>query len=313
MERVFELMLCTEEQKLRIAAYMLEGRGLEWWTSIRNRQQPGVELRWEDFKREYNLQFYPSVYRDQKRREFLALTQGSLSVMEYEAAFTALSRYATILVADEGEKCRLFQDGLNLQIKARTRMHHIGNYPELEHAALEAEEIEKDFATRRQERGKKSAFGSIPDASWFQRGKKPQQLRQISYDRRTAGETSSGSGSISVTGPYLEEPIQGIPPAVSSRTEGGAGGLSRSYSMGGTIPGCANCGRIHHGECRLGAQGCYHYGQMGHMQFNCPLRGQSQGQGCLENHNTEEENVELQDLPAREASTSHDPQPGPLP
>ena len=69
--------------------------------------------------------------------------------MEYEAAFTALSRYATVLVADEGEKCRLFQDGLNLQIKARTRMHHIENYPELVHAALEAEEIEKDFATRR--------------------------------------------------------------------------------------------------------------------------------------------------------------------
>ena len=74
MERAFELMLCTEEQKLRIAAYMLEGRDLEWWTSIRNRQQPDIELRWEDFKREYNLQFYPSVYRDQKRREFLALT-----------------------------------------------------------------------------------------------------------------------------------------------------------------------------------------------------------------------------------------------
>ena len=98
---------------MRIAAYMLDGRALKWWTSIRNRQQSGVELTWEDFKREYNLQFYPSVYRDQKQREFLALTQGSLSVAEYEATFTALSRYAAILVADEGEKFRMFQDGLD--------------------------------------------------------------------------------------------------------------------------------------------------------------------------------------------------------
>ena len=37
MERVFELMQCAEEQKLRIATYMFKGRALEWWNSIHNR------------------------------------------------------------------------------------------------------------------------------------------------------------------------------------------------------------------------------------------------------------------------------------
>ena len=43
----------------------------------------------------------------------------------------------------------MFQDGLNLQIKAKTRLLHIRNYLELVHVALEVKEIKKDFATRR--------------------------------------------------------------------------------------------------------------------------------------------------------------------
>ena len=54
-----------------------------------------------------------------------------MSVAEYEAAFTTLSKYAAALVTDEVEKCRIFQDGLNHQIKARIRLLHIKNYPKL--------------------------------------------------------------------------------------------------------------------------------------------------------------------------------------
>ena len=42
-----------------------------------------------------------------------------------------LSKFVEDYVADEREKCILFQDGLNLQIKARTRLHHFTNYSEL--------------------------------------------------------------------------------------------------------------------------------------------------------------------------------------
>ena len=77
------------------------------------------------------------------------MTQGRLSVTEYEATFIALAKYAANLVAEEEEKCRMFQDGLNNQIKARVRMYHISSYPELVQAALEAKEIEQDFFNRR--------------------------------------------------------------------------------------------------------------------------------------------------------------------
>ena len=94
----------------------------------------------------------------------MSLTLGKMSVVEYEAIFTKLFKYAAVFVAEEGEKCRMFQEGLNHQIKTKIRLHHFIHYPNLVQGALKAEEIEKDFASRRQGRGKRSAFSFIPGA-----------------------------------------------------------------------------------------------------------------------------------------------------
>ena len=67
----------------------------------------------------------------------------------YEAAFIDLSRFAETFVANEREKCRLFQDGLNLPIQAKTRIQQYHSYSDLVQGALEAEEIEKAFSSRR--------------------------------------------------------------------------------------------------------------------------------------------------------------------
>ena len=95
----------------------------------------------------------------------MALTQGRLSVAKYEATFMALSKYAITLVIDEEEKCKMFQDGLDHQIKARTRLLHINSYPKLVQAALEAEEIKQDFSSKRKEKGMRRTFSYIPRAS----------------------------------------------------------------------------------------------------------------------------------------------------
>ena len=74
MEDVYDLMRCTEEQKFRIAVHMMKNDASLWWKSISRKQPPGVELTWEDFKKEFNRKFYSRVHREQKRKEFLELT-----------------------------------------------------------------------------------------------------------------------------------------------------------------------------------------------------------------------------------------------
>ena len=72
-----------------------------------------------------------------------------MSMADYEATFIELTKFAEAFVADERKKCRLFQDGSNLPIKAKTKMHHYNSYSELVEGALEAEEIKKEFSSRR--------------------------------------------------------------------------------------------------------------------------------------------------------------------
>ena len=72
-----------------------------------------------------------------------------MSMVDYEATFIELSRFTEAFVTNEREKCRLFQDGLNLSIQAKTRMQHYSSYSDLVQGALEAEEIEKTFSSHR--------------------------------------------------------------------------------------------------------------------------------------------------------------------
>ena len=67
----------------------------------------------------------------------MRLTQRSMLVVDYEVAFIEISKFAETFVMDEREKCRLFQDGLNLSIQAKTRMQHYNCYSDLVQEALE--------------------------------------------------------------------------------------------------------------------------------------------------------------------------------
>ncbi|KAA3486956.1 1-phosphatidylinositol-4,5-bisphosphate phosphodiesterase beta-2 [Gossypium australe] len=64
------------------------------------------------------VNIWGASYVDARRREFLNLTQGDRSVVEYEAKFLRLSRYARGIVASEYERCIHFEDGLrdNLRV-----------------------------------------------------------------------------------------------------------------------------------------------------------------------------------------------------
>ena len=60
--------------------------------------------------------FFPASARHAKAREFLELRQGTMTVLQYVAKFTKLSRFADDYVAIDIAKVRKFEDGLKLSI-----------------------------------------------------------------------------------------------------------------------------------------------------------------------------------------------------
>ena len=83
-----------------------------------------------------------------------------MSVAAYESMFTSLSRYTAALMVDEGEKIKMFQEGLNHQIKAKIKSLHFKHYSELVQAALRPEESEQNSWSRKGKRQRYSTSRS---------------------------------------------------------------------------------------------------------------------------------------------------------
>ena len=105
--------------------------------------------------------YCPAWVREQKVYEFVELVQGTNTVAQYEAAFTALSRYAPELVSTEVRNAAKFQKGLRADIR-----HAFGGAMSVEYATVvqRAYAIERDRnewrATQAAKKGANSNQGS---------------------------------------------------------------------------------------------------------------------------------------------------------
>ncbi|MQL97225.1 hypothetical protein Taro_029910, partial [Colocasia esculenta] len=98
-----------------------------WWSSVLHTQfaDRAMEVAWAEFIRLFRMKYIPEHVQDRMEQEFLTLTQGSMSVLEYEARFAELSKYAPHIVADERRKVKKFIMGLNPSL--RTRLLALGH------------------------------------------------------------------------------------------------------------------------------------------------------------------------------------------
>ncbi|MQM06099.1 hypothetical protein Taro_038919, partial [Colocasia esculenta] len=92
-----------------------------WWSSLlRTRFEDGaVDVAWDAFVRLFRAKFVPEHIQDKMEQEFLSLTQGSMTVLEYEARFSELSKYALHIVEDERRKTKKFVMGLKPSLRTR--------------------------------------------------------------------------------------------------------------------------------------------------------------------------------------------------
>ncbi|MQL70151.1 hypothetical protein Taro_002455 [Colocasia esculenta] len=98
-----------------------EERADVWWASLlRTRFKDGaIEGSRDEFVRLFRAKFVPEYIKDRMEQEFLSLTQGSMTVLEYEARFAELSKYAPHIMTDERRKAKKFVMGLKTSLRTR--------------------------------------------------------------------------------------------------------------------------------------------------------------------------------------------------
>ncbi|EOX94246.1 Gag protease polyprotein [Theobroma cacao] len=172
-----------DEMKLKVATRLFEKRARTWWNSIKSRSL--IPLTWTDFLREFDGQYYTYFHQKEKKREFLSLKQGKLSIVEYETRFNELMLYAPELVRLEQDQVNYFEKGLRNEIRERMIVTGKESYKEVVQMALRAEKlatknkrIRAEFAKRRNpptfsDSGSDRSYVSISFASFSDRNLSP--------------------------------------------------------------------------------------------------------------------------------------------
>ncbi|CAL5394237.1 unnamed protein product [Camellia sinensis] len=187
MSKTFE-MLAIEDGALKVtlASFQLKGDAGQWWKYEKTR----VGGTWEAFVNAFQERFLSAAAREKLRDQFSRLNQQGLSVAEFEATFTSLSRFAPELVASEERRCFEFERKLRRGLKLRIGGSYIREYRHLVDAAAHMEIMmqEEDEG----QRGFKRSQDGQGDGR-RQRGSNPQQS-QGGVARSTFPVPSAGSG-----------------------------------------------------------------------------------------------------------------------
>ncbi|XP_016704579.1 uncharacterized protein [Gossypium hirsutum] len=114
--RVFDELSCTAEECLKYIISLLRDSSY-YWLKMLVSVVPHRKVIWEFFQEEFRKTYICERFMDQKRKEFLDLKQGCLTVTEYEKKFIRLSKYAWEYVSSEAKMCRRLEDRLNKDIR----------------------------------------------------------------------------------------------------------------------------------------------------------------------------------------------------
>ena len=241
-------MDCTEAQRVRFGTHMLKKEADDWWMGTRQRLMTvNEEITWDVFSREFLRKYYPEDVRGKKEVEFLELKQGSMSVTEYAAKFTELSKFYPHYDGAGGEfsKCIKFENGLRADIKKAIGYQQIRVFSALVDSCRIFEEDSN--AHSRVIRDKQKNFS----------------------DRSKPYDVPNGKGK--------QKDVDGM------RTSGGdAAGSVVCYRCGkpghkrldcpGEVKKCYKCGKEGHmaSNCDRKDVLCYNYGERGHISTQCP-------------------------------------------
>jgi hypothetical protein len=117
IENKLEIAQCNDREKVLFAAHQLFGTAADWWETYRNSHPNVGAMTWNEFKAGFRTHYVPRGTPKLKKKEFLDLQQGSMTVNEYLNRFTKLSRYVPDDVNTDEKKQDAFLNRLKDEIQ----------------------------------------------------------------------------------------------------------------------------------------------------------------------------------------------------
>jgi hypothetical protein len=131
---------CPDEAKARFVTQQLRGPARTWWDHFRAMLPADREVSWEEFKTAFRGHHIPAGILDRKLNEFLALNQGTRTVLQYAQAFNDLCQYAGYHADSDEKKRDRFRMGLNTKLLERLNTVRANSFNELVNLAISQED-----------------------------------------------------------------------------------------------------------------------------------------------------------------------------
>jgi hypothetical protein len=142
--------LKTVEKMLTISLVLyasgrLQGTASSWWDSYVVAQATPDAITWQEFTTSFRSYHIPASLMKLKKKEFLAIKQGEMSMIEYRDKFIELSRYASEDIAEDEKKQELFMEGLAEPLRYQLIPHTFPSFHMLLDKAIGLEYIRKEL------------------------------------------------------------------------------------------------------------------------------------------------------------------------
>jgi hypothetical protein len=149
-------MPCLEAKKALFAAQQLRGTARIWWDHYYAMQPEGHVVTWEEFWTAFRAHHIPEGLIERKLNEFLALTQGTRTVMQYAQVFNHLCQYAGYHANTNAKKRDRLCRGLNTKLKERLNLVKTDTFTKLVNMAITQEDC---ISAHRAEKKRKISTG----------------------------------------------------------------------------------------------------------------------------------------------------------
>ncbi|XP_056172378.1 uncharacterized protein LOC130139447 [Syzygium oleosum] len=146
LEKAFEVLGCTEQEKVTLAVYQMQEIANDWWKATRGRVFPeGVAQTWVGFTENFYGKYFSESARERKIAEFMRLRQGQMTIDQYEAEFARLSKFAPRMVERPEDKARRFREGLKADFRTQLIPANLRTYEDIydRARALEGDQVDR--------------------------------------------------------------------------------------------------------------------------------------------------------------------------
>ncbi|WVZ58047.1 hypothetical protein U9M48_008359 [Paspalum notatum var. saurae] len=147
VEQQLDIAQCTDQERVLYATGQLRGGALDWWESYR--QQDRERFTWAQFYERFRSHHVPAGIMKMKKREFLSLKQGSMTVTKYHDKFLHLARYAPTEVTEDSDKQEHFMEVLRDTLQLQLMNANFNNFNHLVDRAMLTEQKSWEIEDRK--------------------------------------------------------------------------------------------------------------------------------------------------------------------